>query len=410
MKKTFIVAKREYTKVIRKPTFWLSTLFFPVFLVIVSFVSGFSATQSEAKIKESLNNVSSILIYDQTSYINKDIISKPYEFIDNLDTGLSKIKNGSSEGLIFYPRNLDVDKKIEIYQQDKGILASNRFADVATNLLKQSILINVNDTKKIAAFNNTYSTEIKSYVEGKEIKVGIESLIVPGASLMLFVILTTFATSYLLMSVSEEKENRIIEIVLSAITPRELITGKIFGQVLIVITQVLILLGLSIGALIALNNNVLSGVDFSNIQITPLQIIAAIFYTLMGFFILACTMVGVGAAMPSYREAQSFSSIFIILAIFPVYFITLILAEPNGTISMIISYFPFTAGLVLLLRNAIGAVPPIEMIISVMVLLLYGYIAINIAFRLFEFGSLEYNRKISFKGFISSLKNNKGKQ
>jgi ABC-2 type transport system permease protein len=206
------------------------------------------------------------------------------------------------------------------------------------------------------------------------------------------------------MSVSEEKENRVIEIVLSTIKSKSLIFGKIIGQVAIVVTQVLFLLLLSLLVLLIFKDSIPIQIDLGDITITLGQILLAGFYAFLSFFILACTMVGVGAAMPNYKDAQSFSSIFIFLSIIPIYFVTTIIADPTGTVARVLSYLPFTNGIVLLFRSTLGALTPFEIILSGAVLILYAVIAVFVAFRLFEIGSLEYSRKITLKEFKGIFK------
>ncbi|MFS8130458.1 MAG: ABC transporter permease [Candidatus Dojkabacteria bacterium] len=411
MSKTQIVIKREYFKVVKKATFWASTLLFPILIVVVSLISGFSAQQAEEtgkRIAESEKG-SQIAIFDEANLINRSLFLTPEgtssaRFIINKEEGIKDVKTGTNPAFIYYPKDAVSGSKIEIYVSDKGLFGNTRYDAQATEWIKASILTSLPADLQ-AAYNSKYSTQTKAYgTDGQEVDTSAAKLVLPIASIAIYMILTSFATSYLLMSVSEEKESRVMEIVLSNMKPRELITGKILGQIGVVITQVLILGSLSGIALLIFKNNINIGFDLSTVSFTFGQLLVAIFYTILSFFILACVMVGVGAAMPSYKEAQSFSSIFIVISVIPFYFVTLLLADPSGTIAQILSYFPLTSGLVLLFRNALGVLTPIEIIVSSIVLLVYAYIALYLAFKLFEFGSLEYGRKISWKDFFRSIR------
>lgn len=199
---------------------------------------------------------------------------------------------------------------------------------------------------------------------------------------------------------------------LSSVTPKELIGGKIIGLIGIILTQVILLILLSIAGIAfvifllssqAGSSAILPSINLATLNINPLQILLDIIYIFLGFIVMACTMVGVGSAMPTYRDSQSFASVFIILSIFPMYFVSLIIAEPSGTIAQIFSYFPYSAGLILLFRNALGVLSPLEIILSLVLLIVYSYLIFVIAFKLFEFGSLEYTKKISFKDFFLNI-------
>lgn len=417
MNKSLIVAKREYTKVIRKPSFWISTLFFPIFIIAISFISGYSSMQLEEKLKTEAENANKVLIVDNSGYIKDEIYSSKFQKALNIGKGIEDVKNNQADALIVYPADIANDNNIQIYSQDKGLLFNETYNSIATDLLKQSILSNLNDAEKIKAYNSTFNFNVTTYKNGEETKFSLSNLIVPAISLVIYFILTTFAVSYLLLSVSEEKENRVMEIVLSTISSRNLILGKIVGLIGIIFTQVLLLIVLSIIGLLITSSIMGNGQSTSiqsiggllgSLSISPLeligQIVLGIIFTFTGFFILACTMVGVGAAAPTYKEAQSLSSIFVMVSIFPIYFITMLISDPNGTLAQIFSYIPFTSSFVLLFRNALGALSLLEIVIGIVLLVIYCILGVVIAFKLFEYGALEYNRRISFKEFLRSFK------
>jgi ABC-2 type transport system permease protein len=178
--------------------------------------------------------------------------------------------------------------------------------------------------------------------------------------------------------------------------------GKVIGQVGAIFTQIFLLVSMA-GLVIRFTSDSLP-FSLANVSIEPTQIILAIVYLIFGFLILAFTMVGVGAAMPTYREASSFSSVFILLSIFPMYFFMMVLAEPTGLLSIVTSYFPYTAPMVLLLRNSLNALSPVEIAISIVTLIIDIFVIAFLSYRLFEFGALEYNQKISFKSFVNTFK------
>ena len=401
----FIVFKREYFKLIKSKAFWATTLIMPLFIAVVSIVSGVSGQTMEDKIKAESANAKAIYIVDETNIIPDVFYVGNLKKTDNIDFGIQEVKSQNADALIYYSKNISQDTTIKVYSKDKGIMSIGSYDEFAKDLIKQSILTSLENPNKIAMFNANFKVETKLYKDGIESSSGFEKMIIPIGSVVIYFLFTSLSTGYLLMSVSEEKENRTIEIILSSIKPRDLIMGKVLGQVSAVLTQIGVLLLLLFIILSQTKLNL--PIDLSKIEINPLQLILAIIYLLLGFIILATTMVGVGAAMPTYREASSFASIFIIMSIFPIYFFPLILVEPSGTIAQIVSYFPFTAPMILMLRNALGAITPLEIVISFICLLFYIYIFSLLAFRLFEFGCLEYNQKISLRNFLQTFRKNK---
>ena len=400
-----VVLKRSYLKLVKSKAFWATTLIMPVFIAVVSVVSGISGQTMEDRIKEQANNAKAIYILDENNIIPQQFYANNLINTDNLEFGIDQVKSGSADAFIYYSKDLSDNKTIKVYSQDKGIMSLGSYDEFAKNLIKQGVIDSIQDPVKIAILNTTFIVESQLYKNGEKTSSGFEKLIVPIGSVIIYFLFTSLSTGYLLMSVSEEKENRMIEIILSSIKPRDLILGKIIGQVAAVLTQIVVLVCLVL--IVVYTQRTSLPFDISKIEINPIQIILAVIYLILGFVILATTMVGVGSAMPTYQEASSFASIFIIMSIFPIYFFPLILVEPSGLIANIVSYFPFTAPMILMLRNALGAITPFEIVISFISLLFFIYIFAQLAYKLFEYGSLEYSQKISLKSFLKSLRPNK---
>ncbi len=399
MNKLLIVAKREFTKVIKTKTFWLSTLFFPIFIVLVSVVSTLSASESEKLIERLRSDETKILIQDDSGLVNKQLFENYYSFTNKKEEAVDKVKNAEFDAYIYIPRD-PLTSQSEVYIQDKGLLANGRFNSEASELLKQSVLSHL-DSSLIAIVNTPKESTVTVFKDGEVVDSSFSRFVVPIVSVAIYFILTMLATNYLLMSVSEEKENRVIEVVLSTVTPRQLIWGKILGQVLVIITQLIVLLTLCMFAIAGLSTFSTLQIDLSSINVSIPQILVSVVIVILSFLFIAATMVGVGASTPTYKEAQNFSAIFIMISIFPVYFFTIILAEPAGQLAQILSYVPFTSGFILVFRNALDAISPIELISGILALALYAYLAFILAYKLFEKGSMEYGKRLGLKDLRS---------
>ena len=404
MNNLILVAKREYVKTIRKPSFWLATLAFPVFMIAVMLISGYSSIRTEEKIKEDLEKVQRILVVDQANIVNPAILQKPYESSQEIDYVIAEVKADKANAAIFYPSDLATSQQITVYTKDEGIMALGKYDELARQLVKQSILMSLDDPANITLFNSNLKVASTYFKDGEVTAWKLEQFVAPAVSLLLYFVMVFMGTNFLLMSVSEEKENRMMEIVLTGIRSKELVWGKIMGITAIIITQLLVLVVLSAVGIAFTISKLPVSLDWSQIPFNPLSILLNGFYIFCGFLVIASMMVGVGAAVPTYKDAQQFSSIFIIAAVFPLYFVTLIIAEPNGLVARITSYFPLTAPMIMLGRNALNALPGWEMLLSIPILLVYVGISLYIAFVLFEVGAYEYNQKISLRRIIEGIR------
>lgn len=392
-----IVAAREYLKVVRKKSFWIMVLLLPTFYIVVSVVSGMSGQSVEKKIVEQAKAASRIIVVDQANVVAADNYVKPIEKGTDAAAAKKTVQDGQADAAFIYPVDLSQSLQVTVYVKDTGIVSRGRFDQLAGNLVKQSILALVNDPAKIALYNANLKIDRTVYANGQPIVTSIEAFILPILAILVFFVLVITSSSYMLMSVSEEKENRMIETMLSIVRPRQLIWGKMIAMVGLAFTQ---LATLAIFGVIAYNFSAQIlpvHIDWSLVHIGAGQLILTIFYIIAGFLFMAGLMIGIGGAMPTYREAQQASPLFIIASILPVYFATVLVAEPSGPIAVATSYIPFMSPLVLTFRASISAMSAGEQVLGVLVTLFYVALGFYLAFKLFEVGSLETGKKVGLK-------------
>ncbi len=402
--KIFTIAKREYLRTVKRPSFWVLILALPLLYLGLGFVSGYTSQKAEKKIQEETKNVQQISIADQSGLIRKEVAVSPFVFVGSAVEAEESVKSGAAEAAFIYPADIADTKAIRIIAKDTGLVTQTRFNQVATTLLNQSILQNIADEKSRALVGAQYAVHTTLYKNGVEVASGFEAFIVPIAVVALYFLMVIVSSSFMLSSVSEEKENRMIETVLSIVSPNQLILGKIIGLFGVAITQIITLVAFAI-VMNSLGSSLFAfHINWSNVNIAPLQIASAVFYLLTGFLFMAAIMVGVGAAVPTLRDAQQFSSIFIILSILPVYFAYLILTDPQGTVAKIVSFTPFTAPMVLVFRSSVGALSPFESVAGILTMIIYVIIALFVALKLFQIGSLELTSRLSARNIIERLK------
>src|SRR5690606_29663908 len=117
MRKVLIVARREFIKVVRKPSFWISTLLLPTFIVFVGFISGFSSVQVEESIKKNQEELRNIVVNDRSGLINPDLVTQfGYTLSSEYEENIQKVRNEEISGFFYYPENILETKKYEIYE------------------------------------------------------------------------------------------------------------------------------------------------------------------------------------------------------------------------------------------------------------------------------------------------------
>ncbi len=202
--------------------------------------------------------------------------------------------------------------------------------------------------------------------------------------------LSLFATNgYLMQSVIEEKETRLIEILISTVRPAQLLAGKILALGLLGLLQITFWVGSMFfvtrwlgGASLDQTLGLLTMI--ANIKL-PLDIIPLLLvYFVLAYFMFAGFYSIVGALSNSMREGPQYAVIFTLPAVLPLYFLTLFTTEPNGAIPTILSIFPLTAPIAMTQRLVISNVPAWEIGLSVVSLGLTAFGVVWLAGRLFR--------------------------
>lgn len=411
--KTLIIAKYEYLKTVKKPAFWLTTILMPILIGVVTFISGYSGEQGEQLLGKLDESIKLVYIVDETDLVPAEVFEEPLIEISNKQKAIDDVRIGTADAVIFIPESLLENAPIEIYAKEKGLLGSFAYTTLADNIVKTILLSNIPSKFHVLELGTPTKTTTLFDSDGNEVSTGYARFIVPAASFAIFFLAVFVSGQFLLQSVSEEKDSRIVEILMTMIKPENLINGKLIGLTSVVLTQLLIwiVLSLIIGFVVLTKLPFNLDIDFSEINLASIPL--NLLFTINGFLMFAAVMVGVGSVAANYKDSQNLSSIFIILAISPIYFFMTIVSDPFGVISYIASYFPLTSPMIFIIRNSITQLPLWEIIIGILATSFYAYISFKLAVMLFKFGALEYDKRIQFSAIKSLLlgktKFNRGK-
>lgn len=226
--------------------------------------------------------------------------------------------------------------------------------------------------------------------EERGVGTALRSFGFPYAFGLLMLMSIMMTGSFLLQGVAEEKENRVIEILLSTTTTDQIILGKVLGLGAAGILQMVVWLGM--GAAILLYG----GGFIPQISVPWGLFFLALGYFVFGYLLVSSVMGGVGSLMNSYREAQQFSSWFVFPVVLPLILMMPILTEPNGVLARVLSYIPFTTPITMMIRLPTEQVPWWEVPITFLVLAAGSWLAIKAGAKLFRLGSLMYGKRPTF--------------
>jgi ABC-2 type transport system permease protein len=186
---------------------------------------------------------------------------------------------------------------------------------------------------------------------------------------------------YLMQSVVQEKESRIIEIILSSVRPTPLLLGKILAMGLLSLLQVATLAGAFI-FIISQAGNLSEAIG--NIHISAETVVVMVVYFLLGFLLFGSLMAAIGALTTSVRESQNLVAVVTLPAAIPFFFLTVFAEEPNSPLAVILSLFPLTAPLSMVMRASAATIPLFQLVLGIVLLVLAVAFAIWLAGRVFR--------------------------
>jgi ABC-2 type transport system permease protein len=208
----------------------------------------------------------------------------------------------------------------------------------------------------------------------------------------ILLLMSLFMTSsYLMQSVIEEKESRLIEILIASVRPLELLGGKILALGLLGLFQMVTwLAGLVLIAKVGGADIIAGGALqlFKNFYVPPELVALTLVYFVLAYLMFASAYAAIGALSNSMREGPQYAAIFTLPAVIPMWFLQLVVAEPNGTFAVFLSLFPITAPLGMIERMAATDVPVWHIALSLLLLILGVIASMWFAGRLFRVQTL----------------------
>jgi ABC-2 type transport system permease protein len=184
-------------------------------------------------------------------------------------------------------------------------------------------------------------------------------ILIPAAFMFLLWISTFTCGQYLLTSTIEEKSSRVMEVILSAVSPMQLLTGKILGQMCVGLVILVVYCGLGMAGLVVAS--MMSVID-------PINLVYLAVYFVIAFFIIASLMAAVGSAVSDVREAQSLLGPVMIILIIPMMLWLPILRNPNSTFAQVCSFIPPISPFVMVLRLSGSEPVPFWQVIATVLL------------------------------------------
>lgn len=400
------VVRHEYLTVVKQKGFWAYMIVLPIVFLFVFILIGIAGRSDNTSLEKVAGELKDVAVIDASGLVSQEIIQAsgqtPYPSSD-YDMLRQEVELGERKGLIYYPADILQTARYDVFVSGVDFIFSTSVSEVGSALLQSSLYAPLGSEEKIKLAQQGAEVVTTTYANGTT-SVGFTRFVVPGAITVMFVIILMFSIGYILTSISDEKENRSMEMALTYLSPRTLIIGKLIAVVLITLTQLLFFGVLSVIAIvIAVNTNFMqlpANFDLTALPIDPVSVLFGLGFLVVGFILFAAFMAFIAVLLPA-KQANNFSALFYVLPFVPTWFIWTVLTDPSNPVVQFITYFPITAPTTSLIRNTVGNISVGEAALSLAIMAVVAFIVMWLTVRVFPKGALEFENPLSLRAIFS---------
>jgi ABC-2 type transport system permease protein len=398
MNKMWLVARREYLFNLRRRAFLFTAFILPLLIVGVMILM-ITWISSREKNEESAGQVG----YVDQSGVLAEAVSRPNYFIpyDDEESAQQALAEGAVGAYFVLPEDYMMTGRVRLYSASSVPQALHNsiegflIANLGTHLDPNIPVERIQKPVELIARPLDRGVDLR-----EDASVGI--FMMPVVFAIVFAISVQLSGGYLVAGMIEEKSNRIMELLVTSVTPTQLLAGKIIGLGALGLTQLLIWLGV-VGLSLQAGRG--GSIEWLNgLSVTPTLAVMAVIYFLLSYFLTASLLAGIGASFETEQESRTISSIVSLVQFIPYFFIVVFLARPNGLLAVLLTLFPLTAPLSAIMRLALGSVPVWQLAVSVGLLALTTVGAIIMAARVFRWAMLMYGKRPSLRELLAVIR------
>jgi ABC-2 type transport system permease protein len=381
--KTWLILWREYTFNFTRPTFLLSAFGLPLILTAIGYISVYLIVQSEGD----LSPFKQVGVVDEAEVVTEN----GGRFVEYPDAESARraLAERRLDALFILPPDYLATGAVQ-YTGAYGL--NSALQEDFSLFLAGQLALRLPDPRLRPRLQDPYTLRLQRLGEAEayEPTLAIARLFLPVALALLITFNGVMASQFLMSSVAEEKENRLLEILVTSCRPAELLLGKMLGLGGLALTPLLVwfILGLVF-------NRGTGGIDLGTLLASLSTFIAlALVYALGLFFLLAGVMVAIGAASNAEQEARQAAAFFVLICILPpIYALNLIFSDPNHPIIVFLSLFPLTAPLTMTILVSLNEVALWQVGLSLGLLLGSNLLVLWAGARIFRLALLNTGKR-----------------
>ncbi len=403
MNKTLLIFRHEFLHTIKRKGFIIMTLIVPVLALLAIGVFHLISTPGQPPVVETttigyVDEAGGFDQYTTQGYIELVRFNTP-------DDATAALINGDVSEYFVIPPDYISTGVINRYTLEREVETPPVIAAVIKNFLTSNILAGKVPPETVYRIESPLNLVVTRLTETGEVATeqgGFGNVIIPGIFSLLLALSLMLSSTYLVQGLGDEKESRLIEVLLSSVSTRQLLVGKVLGLGAAGLVQVVVWLA-SMPLLLRLASSTFGGF-ISTIQLPANFLILGIVYFILGYSLFAALSAGIGAISPNAREGQQLAMMYTLFVFVPLWFSSLLFIFPNSPLWVVLTIFPITAPIAAMLRLGVSDIAAWQLTVSIAVLVLSTVGVLLLSVKAFRVYLLMYGKRPKFGEIIRSLR------
>jgi ABC-2 type transport system permease protein len=386
VKKIWLMAMITYRRHIRSGTFLILTFGLPALMIIAGAIPVLSTLRGNLPQMGYVDRTEQLSPVSQVRVEGTVVNLIRYE---NADAAMAALEQGEIDGYLVIPSDYFQGQAPIYYgEEEPGPLVN----EALTDFMRRAMLADQPDwvTERLADPSRvTYVARDsgEEVVEGPGVLVRV---VTPVVLALVFALVVFTGASQMGSAVVQEKDQRSLELVITSLSPRELIMGKVLGMTLLTMTQIAIWAtgaGIAIGLGLAAAGGQAPSIPWE-------AVIWAALLGVPGYFLYTVLASGLGIIAGDRQQARQLSGLLGFVGLSPLYLMGILINNLDGPLALGLTWFPLTAPMIALFRMALSQVPTWQLGISLAILIVSLFASIWFVARIFRVAMLMYGQPL----------------
>jgi ABC-2 type transport system permease protein len=389
--RSILVARNELATTLRRRSFWIMALLFPLIIIAFSLGSQLIALRPNGESGLPTGGTADTVEVEAVGYVDRSGLIR--QDPPNLPPGLLRAFSDETQAhsaltageiaryYVLAPDALQTGELVRVEENFRPLRSMD-----ADPLMRYAIVFNLfHDAERAAAYVEPFASIRFDALQGDSSRPAPESgpvaRFLPFAVVFILFFVITTTGGFMLQSVAREKENRTAEILLLSVDPRGLMLGKLVGLTVVALIQMAFWIGATALALDQTRRIFSTALD---LEIGAVPLVWAALYFALGYLMYASALGALGALAPGSREAGQFTIVVLLPLMAPLMLNSVLVDSPDGTVSTVLSLFPLTSPVTMVARLTATAVPWWQTLAGLLALAATAYVLVALSARFFR--------------------------